>query len=104
MEPKMKNMMLRIKQQNNEVYFNLNAEERDEIAHNIATKVINTTVEMLNGYERDELEDIMELSIINLSSLEIQFAELEMYAEALMMKDAINKIYNDLSEMVGNKL
>lgn len=104
MEPRMRNLMQRISKENDEAYFLLNAEDREDVAANIAQKVIQTTVEILNGYVDSELPDIMELAITNLTSLEAQFVELELYAEALMMKDAVNKIQNDLSELVNQKL
>lgn len=104
MEPRMLNLMQRISRENDEGYFLLNAEDRDDVAANIAQKVIHTTIEILNGYVDSELPDIMELAITNLTSLEEQFVELEMYCEALMMRDAVNKIQNDLSELVNQKL
>lgn len=104
MVPRMRNLMLKISRENNEEYFQLNEEEREQVAHNIARTVINSAAELLNGYTSDELQDIMELSINNLASLEEQFIELEMYCEALMMRDAINKIANDISELVNKKL
>lgn len=104
MEPRMRNLMQRISKENDEAYFLLNAEDREDVAANIAQKVIQTTVEILNGYVDSELPDIMELAITNLTSLEAQFVELELYAEALMMKDAVNKIQNDLSVLVKQKL
>lgn len=104
MEPRMRNLMQRISRENDEAYFMLNAEDRDDVASNIAQKVIHTTIEILNGYVDSELPDIMELAITNLASLEQQFVELEMYCEALMMRDALNKIQNDLSVLVKQKL
>lgn len=104
MEPKMRRIMEKLKTEADDDYFKLNPEEREGVVSHIAHTVINTTVQILNGYNRDELPDILELSIINLSSLELKFVELEMYAQAEMMKNTIEKIENDLFELVKDKL
>ena len=104
MEPKMRRIMEKLKTDADDDYFKLDPEEREGVVSHIALTVINTTVQILNGYDRDELPDIMGLSITNLLSLEQKFTELEMYAQAQMMNDTIKKIENDLFELVKDKL
>jgi hypothetical protein len=104
MEPKMRRIMEKLKTDADDDYFKLDPEEREGVVSHIALTVINTTVQILNGYNRDELPDIMGLSITNLLSLEEKFTQLEMYAQAQMMNDTIKKIENDLFELVKDKL
>jgi len=100
----MRRIMEKLKRDVTEEYFDLNEEERNEVAKHISVTVINTTIEILNGYNREELPEIMELAITNLTSLEQKFVEMEMYAQAAMMKDAIIKIHNDIQELAKSKL
>ncbi len=102
MEPRMRRIMEKLKEELNDDYFTLTEEEKMEVSNHIALTVINTTIQILNGYERDELPEIMDLAITNLTSLEMKFAEMEMYAQSQMMFDAIIKIHNDIHELTKN--
>lgn len=104
MEPKMRRIMEKLKSDEDDNYFKLTDEEKEEVIVHVAATVVNTMVQILNGYDRDELEEILELSITNLLSLEEKFAELEMYAQCQLMRDVINKMQDDLFELVKNKL
>lgn len=104
MEPRMRRIMEKLKEELNDDYFTLTEEEKMEVSNHIALTVINTTIQILNGYERDELPEIMDLAITNLTSLEMKFAEMEMYAQCQMMRDTIIKIHNDIQELVKPKL
>lgn len=102
MEPRMRRIMEKLKRDVTEEYFDLSVEERNEVAGHISKTVIHTTIEILNGYNSEELPDIMELAINNLTSLEHKFVEMEMYAQAAMMFDAIRKIEKDINELIKN--
>ena len=104
MEPRMRRLMERIKQDETTEYFSLTDEEKDVVAHQVASTTLTTTISLLNNYTRDELPDLFEISIINLNSLQEQFVELEMYSQAQMLKDAITILTNDLFELAKQKL
>jgi hypothetical protein len=104
MEPRMRRLMERIKQDETTEYFNLTDEEKDVVAHQVASTTLTTTISLLNNYTREELPDLFDISIINLTSLEEQFVELEMYSQAQMMRDAITILTNDLFELAKPKL
>jgi len=104
MEPRMRRLMERIKQDETTEYFLLTDEEKDVVAHQIASTTLTTTISLLNNYTREELPDLFDISIINLTSLEEQFVELEMYSQAQMMRDAITILTNDLFELAKPKL
>jgi hypothetical protein len=104
MEPRMRRLMERIKQDETTEYFLLTDEEKDVVAHQVASTTLTTTISLLNNYTREELPDLFEISIINLNSLQEQFVELEMYSQAQMLKDAITILQNDLFELAKPKL
>lgn len=104
MEPRMKRLMEKIKQDDTTEYFTLTDDEKLVVAQQIATTTLTTTISLLNNYTRDELPDLFEISIINLNSLQDQFVELEMYSQAQMLKDAITILTNDLFELAKPKL
>lgn len=104
MEPKMRNIMEKLKKNVTDDYFSLDDEEKNIISFQIARTVIDTTINMFNNYTREELPSIIDLAITNISMLEQQFVEMEMYAQAQMMSDAIIKIQNDISKLVGKEL
>ena len=104
MEPKMRRLMEKIKKDGNDDYFYLPQTDRDLISINIAGTVLNETIKLLNGYTTEELPDILELSINNLTSLQEQFVELEMYVQAQMMRDTIEKLNDDLLDLAGKEL
>lgn len=104
MEPRMRRILEKLKREENEDYFHMTQKDKDAVSRQIATVVINTTIEILNGYNREELPEILDLSITNLSSLEQHFVDMEMYAQAEMMKDAIFKLHDDLSKISTTKL
>ena len=82
----------------------LTDKEKDVVAHQVASTTLTTTISLLNNYTREELPDLFDISIINLTSLEEQFVELEMYSQAAMIKDAITILTNDLFELSKPKL
>lgn len=104
MEPRMRRLMERIKQDETTEYFNLTDEEKGVVAQQVASTTLTTTISLLNNYTRDELPDLFEISIINLNSLQDQFVELEMYSQAQMLKDAKTILTNDLFELAKPKL
>jgi hypothetical protein len=104
MEPRMRRLMEKIKQDETTEYFILTDEEKDVVAHQVASTTLTTTISLLNNYTREELPDLFDISIINLTSLEEQFVELEMYSQAAMIKDAITILTNDLFELAKPKL
>ena len=104
MEPRMKRLMEKIKQDDTTHYFNLNDNEKQIVAQQIATTTLTTTISLLNNYTREELPDLFDISIINLTSLQDQFVELEMYEQAQMLRDAITILTNDLFELAKPKL
>jgi hypothetical protein len=104
MEPRMKRLMEKIRDDDTTEYFTLTQEEKDIVAHQVASTTLTTTISLLNNYTRDELPDLFEISIINLNSLQDQFVELEMYSQAQMLKDAITILQNDLFELAKQKL
>jgi hypothetical protein len=104
LEPRMKRLMEKIRDEDNTNYFQLSAEEKDVVIKRIASITLTQTIDILNNYTRDELPDIFEISIINLTSLEEQFIEMEMYEQSAMMRDSITILQNDLDELVKPKL
>lgn len=104
MEPRMKRLMERIRQDETTEYFTLSQEEKEVVAQQVASTTLTTTISLLNNYTREELPDLFDISIINLTSLEEQFVELEMYSQAQMMRDAITILQNDLFELAKQKL
>lgn len=104
MEPRMRRLMEKIKQDETTEYFILTDKEKDVVAHQVASTTLTTTISLLNNYTREELPDLFDISIINLTSLEEQFVELEMYSQAAMIKDAITILTNDLFELAKPKL
>lgn len=104
MEPRMRRLMEKIKQDETTEYFLLTDEEKDVVSHQVASTTLTTTISLLNNYTREELPDLFDISIINLTSLEEQFVELEMYSQAAMIKDAITILTNDLFELAKPKL
>lgn len=104
LEPRMKRLMEKIRDEDNTNYFELNAEEKDVVAKRIASITLTQTIDILNNYTREELPDLFEISIINLTSLEAQFIEMEMYEQAAMMRGSITILQNDLDELVKPKL
>lgn len=104
MEPGMKRLMERIRKDKSTEYFSLTEEEKDVVAQQVASTTLTTIISLLNNYTRDELPDLFDISIINLTSLEEQFVELEMYSQAAMVKDAITILTNDLFELAKPKL
>ena len=104
MEPRMKRLMEKIRREDNVNYFTLTQDEKQSMAQQIATTTLTTTISLLNNYTRDELPDLFEISIINLTSLEEQFVEMEMYSQAQMMRDSITILTNDLFELAKPKL
>lgn len=104
MEPRMRRLMEKIREDDNTDYFNLTKEERQVIAQQIATTTLTTTISLLNNYTREELPDLFDISIINLTSLEEQFIEMEMYEQSQMMRDSITILTNDLFELAKPKL
>ena len=104
MEPRMRRLMEKIKKDDSTDYFSLTQEEKGVVAQQVASTTLTTTISLLNNYTRDELPDLFEISIINLTSLEEQFVELEMYSQAQMMRDSITILTNDLFELAKPKL
>ena len=103
--PRMKNIMRKIKCDYNDNYFKLTEDEKDIVSFQIAVAVLNATLEILNyQFTKEEVPAILEISAINLTMLEHDFSELELYSYAQIMKDSKSKINNDLFELVGNKL
>jgi len=104
MEPRMRRLMERIRRDETTEYFLLTDEEKEVVAQQVASTTLTTTISLLNNYTREELPDLFDISIINLTSLEEQFVELEMYSQAAMVKDAITILTNDLFELAKPKL
>lgn len=104
MEPRMRRIMERIRQDETTEYFTLTPDEKEVVAQQIASTTLTQTISLLNNYTREELPDLFDISIINLTSLEEQFVELEMYSQAQMMRDAITILQNDLFELAKPKL
>ena len=104
MEPQMKKLLDKIQKDAKYNYFELEQGDKDILCHEIAASSLNVTISMINGYTREELPDVFDITITNLLSLQQQFEDMEMYQLAQMMKDAIEKLTNDLQELVGQKL
>lgn len=103
LQPKMKRIMEKLKNDDTDYYFELCKEDREIVAKQIATSVVNETINLINGYTREELGTILELSIKNLQSLLDHFVEEEMYQQAEMMKDTISLIQGDLEHFNLNE-
>ena len=104
MEPHTKRLLMKLQKETKYNYFELEDDDKDIICHEIAASSLNVTISLINGYTREELPDVFDITIMNLLSLQQQFEDMEMYMLAQMMKDAILKLTNDLQELVGQKL
>ena len=96
MEPKMRRIMERLRDEDADYYFKLSEDDKEIVIRQIATKVVNETINMIHNYTREEFGTILELSIKNLQSLESTFVENELYSQAQIMKDTIKMIEGDL--------
>ena len=103
MEPRMKRILQKLKNDDADYYFDLCEDDREIVTKQIATTVVNETINLINNYTREELGSILELSIRNLQTLLDHFVETEMYAQAQMMKDTISLIESDLEHMKLNE-
>lgn len=103
MEPRMKRIMEKLKNDDADYYFDLCDDDKEIVIKQIATTVVNETINLINNYTREELGSILELSIRNLQSLLKYFVETEMYAQAEMMKDTISLIKRDLEHIKLNE-
>lgn len=103
MGPRMKRIMEKLKNDDVDYYFELSEEDRQLVTKQIATTVVNETINLINNYTREELGTILELSIRNLQTLLDQFVELEMYSQCQMLKDTISLIEGDLEQFNLNE-
>ncbi len=103
LEPKMKRIMEKLKNDDVDYYFELCKEDKELVSKQIATTVVNETINLINNYTREELGTILELSIKNLQSLLTKFLELEMYSQCQMLKDTISLIEDDLEQYRMNE-
>ena len=103
MQPRMRRIMLKLKNDDAQYYFDLCDEDKEIVTKQIATTVVNETINLINNYTRDEFGSILELSIRNLQSLLEHFVEMEMYAQCQMMKDTISLIESDLEHIKLNE-
>lgn len=103
MGPRMKRIMEKLKNDDVDYYFELSEEDRQLVTKQIATTVVNETINLINNYTREELGTILELSIRNLQTLLDQFVELEMYSQCQMLFDCIKLIEGDLEQFNLNE-
>jgi hypothetical protein len=103
MQPKMRRIMQKLKNDDAEYYFDLCDDDKEIVTKQIATTVVNETINLINNYTSEEFGSILELSIRNLQSLLEHFVETEMYAQAQMMKDTILLIESDLEHIKLNE-
>ena len=103
MQPRMRRILQKLKNEDAEYYFDLCDDDKEIVTKQIATTVVNETINLINNYTRDELGSILELSIMNLQSLLEHFVKTEMYAQAQMMKDTILLIESDLEHIKLNE-
>ena len=103
MQPRMKRIMEKLRNDDTGYYFELCDEDKEIVVRQIATTVVNETINLINNYTRDELGTILELSIKNLQSLLDHFIEEEMYSQCQMMKDTILLIESDLEHLNINE-
>lgn len=103
MQPRMRRIMLKLKNDDAEYYFDLCDDDKEIVTKQIATTVVNETINLINNYTSEEFGSILELSIRNLQSLLEHFVETEMYAQAQMMKDTILLIESDLEHIKLNE-
>lgn len=103
LQPKMKRIMEKLKNDDVEYYFELCDEDKLIVTRQIATTVVNETINLIHNYTREELGTILEICIKNLQSLLAQFLELEMYSQCQMMKDTISLIEDELEQFKLNE-
>jgi hypothetical protein len=99
----MRRIMQKLKNDDAEYYFDLCDDDKEIVTKQIATTVVNETINLINNYTSEEFGSILELSIRNLQSLLEHFVETEMYAQAQMMKDTILLIESDLEHIKLNE-
>ena len=103
MQPRMRRILQKLKNEDAEYYFDLCDDDKEIVTKQIATTVVNETINLINNYTSEEFGSILELSIRNLQSLLEHFVETEMYAQAQMMKDTILLIESDLEHIKLNE-
>jgi hypothetical protein len=100
----MKRFFESLKRERDDVYFELTDEERKAVAHRIKMMVIEETIKVLGGWNKENIRFIMDISIENLQSLLSVFEDMELYSKCAMMADAIKEIENDIKELVTTEL
>jgi hypothetical protein len=104
MGPKMFKMMEKIKTHYDDTYFQLTKDERNRIVDEVTALILHTTLNFFNQYTPEELPDIYDLTIINLSQMEEFFVEAELYGFAQMLRDSILTLENDISDLAEPQL
>jgi hypothetical protein len=104
MRPKMMRFLNQLKLIEEGVYFELTAEEKIEVVKRVRMVMVEETIKVLGGMERNNLKLIMMICIETLQSFLSVFEELENYSSCQLMTDAIKLIENDIQELVEPEL
>ena len=104
MEPRMRRFYQNLIKEDNEVYFELNEEEKKIVAHRVKMVVLEETIKVIGELNKDNIRFVMEISMDNLQSLLCVFEDRELYSKCQMMYDAIKEIENDIQELVTTQL
>ena len=104
MGPKIYKIVQKIQEQYEDKYFGLTQDEKNRMVDEVSSLVLHTTFNFFNQYTPEELVDIYDLTIINLSQMEEYFVEAEQYNYAQLIRDSILTIENDISDVVEFEL